>query len=139
MTMRRNKRIPWRLFAALGMGLFLSARLIFGQAFDIKTHYTKTEYMVPMRDGIKLYTQIYATKDKSLIMEFPFWACCKSFTIFLNIHPLTCLNKVITPKTTRSMTQKSTQIPLDLQTISSSTGVGSCICRLSLPLSWFGP
>jgi len=85
--MRRNKRIPWRLFAALGMGLFLSARLIFGQAFDIKTHYTKTEYMVPMRDGIKLYTQIYATKDKSLIIGISFLGLLQVFHNFPQYPP----------------------------------------------------
>lgn len=59
------KRAPGRLFAALGIGLLLAAGLVFGQEFDIKANYTKTVHMVPMRDGIKLYTQVYAPKDKS--------------------------------------------------------------------------
>jgi putative CocE/NonD family hydrolase len=66
LSMRRFERIPGRSFAALAVGLLLSAGLIFGQAFDIKANYTKTEYMVPMRDGVKLYTQVYEPRDKSL-------------------------------------------------------------------------
>lgn len=30
----------------------------------MKSHYTKAEYMIPMRDGVKLYTAVYAPKDK---------------------------------------------------------------------------
>jgi putative CocE/NonD family hydrolase len=29
----------------------------------IKQHFTKTEYQIPMRDGVKLYTIVYAPKD----------------------------------------------------------------------------
>ena len=31
----------------------------------IKDNYDKTEYMVEMRDGVRLYTQVYSPKDKS--------------------------------------------------------------------------
>jgi len=31
----------------------------------IKRHYTKAEYMIPMRDGVKLYTAVYTPKDTS--------------------------------------------------------------------------
>jgi putative CocE/NonD family hydrolase len=31
----------------------------------IKEHYTKHEYMVPMRDGVRLYTSVYTPKDRS--------------------------------------------------------------------------
>jgi len=34
--------------------------------FDYQTHYTKAEYMIPMRDGIKIYTQVYSPKDLSM-------------------------------------------------------------------------
>jgi putative CocE/NonD family hydrolase len=64
--MKRCEQTPGRLFISLGVGLLIAAGLICGQNFDIKANYTKTEYMVPMRDGIKLYTQIYAPKDKNL-------------------------------------------------------------------------
>ncbi len=35
------------------------------QAFDPREHYDKTEYMVPMRDDIELYTIVYTPKDTS--------------------------------------------------------------------------
>ncbi|HET9986141.1 MAG TPA: CocE/NonD family hydrolase [Longimicrobiales bacterium] len=34
-------------------------------AFDVRANYTKTEYMVPMRDGVKLFTIVYTPKDPS--------------------------------------------------------------------------
>jgi uncharacterized protein len=34
-------------------------------AFDVRGHYTKSEQMIPMRDGIKLFTVIYSPKDSS--------------------------------------------------------------------------
>jgi len=37
--------------------------------YDIQSHYHKAEYMVPMRDGNKLFTQVYTPKDKS--QEYP--------------------------------------------------------------------
>jgi putative CocE/NonD family hydrolase len=33
--------------------------------FDVREHYTKTEYRIPMRDGVKLYTAVYAPKDQA--------------------------------------------------------------------------
>src|SRR5689334_7260801 len=33
-----------------------------------REHYTKSEYMVPMRDGVKLYTIVYAPKDTTLVV-----------------------------------------------------------------------
>ena len=30
----------------------------------LKAHYTKSEYMIPMRDGVKLYTAVYTPKNK---------------------------------------------------------------------------
>jgi len=35
------------------------------QSSYILEHYNKEEHMIPMRDGIKLYTQVYAPKDAS--------------------------------------------------------------------------
>src|SRR6476646_9341481 len=31
----------------------------------VKAHYTKFEYKVPMRDGVKLFTAVYVPKDES--------------------------------------------------------------------------
>ena len=33
--------------------------------FDIPAHYTKFEYRIPMRDGVRLFTQVYVPKDTS--------------------------------------------------------------------------
>ncbi len=33
--------------------------------FDVKEHYTKYEYNIPMRDGVHLFTSIYVPKDTS--------------------------------------------------------------------------
>jgi uncharacterized protein len=45
----------------------------------IRNNYTKTEVMVTMRDGIKLFTQIYAPKDMA-----------KTFPIIMQRTPYTC-------------------------------------------------
>jgi putative CocE/NonD family hydrolase len=37
---------------------------------DVKARYTKYEYMVPMRDGVRLFTSIYAPKDAG--QKYPF-------------------------------------------------------------------
>jgi putative CocE/NonD family hydrolase len=33
--------------------------------YDVKEHYTKYEYRIPMRDGAKLFTSVYVPKDNS--------------------------------------------------------------------------
>jgi uncharacterized protein len=38
--------------------------------FDVKEHYTKYEFRVPMRDGVKLFTSVYVPKDGS--RPYPF-------------------------------------------------------------------
>jgi putative CocE/NonD family hydrolase len=38
--------------------------------FDVKEHYTKYEYRIPMRDGVHLFTSIYVPKDTS--RSYPF-------------------------------------------------------------------
>ena len=35
------------------------------QPFNVKEHYTKSEHRVAMRDGLKLFTTVYAPKDQS--------------------------------------------------------------------------
>ncbi len=39
-------------------------------SFDVKAHYTKYEHYIPMRDGKRLFTQIYVPKDTS--KPYPF-------------------------------------------------------------------
>jgi uncharacterized protein len=38
--------------------------------FDVKEHYTKYEYRIPMRDGVHLFTSIYVPKDASRAYPF---------------------------------------------------------------------
>jgi uncharacterized protein len=38
--------------------------------YDIKEHYTKYEYRIPMRDGVHLFTAIYVPKDNSRTYPF---------------------------------------------------------------------
>jgi putative CocE/NonD family hydrolase len=41
-----------------------------GRDFDVKAHYTKYEYRIPMRDGVHLFTAVYAPKDTSRTYPF---------------------------------------------------------------------
>src|ERR1700740_40334 len=38
--------------------------------FDVKEHYTKYEYRLPMRDGVHLFTSLYIPKDS--LHSYPF-------------------------------------------------------------------
>ncbi len=38
--------------------------------FDVREHYTKYEYRIPMRDGAKLFTAVYVPKDQSKAYPF---------------------------------------------------------------------
>src|SRR5687768_914298 len=54
---------------------------VFGQIPDsvyIREHYDKTEVMIPMRDGVKLFTSIYTPKDKSRSYPFLMQRTCYS-------------------------------------------------------------
>src|SRR3982750_1766370 len=60
--------LPWvsmittRLLAVLSF-LALSS---YGQGLEfIKSHYTKYEFQIPMRDGKRLFTSVYVPKDTS--------------------------------------------------------------------------
>jgi putative CocE/NonD family hydrolase len=55
-----------RLFFYLAVLLLLIAPAQAQKAsYDIKAHYTKYEYRIPMRDGVKLFTAVYVPKDAS--------------------------------------------------------------------------
>jgi predicted acyl esterase len=45
--------------------VFIAGAPLGGQepVFDLKANYAKREYMVPMRDGVKLYTIVYTPRD----------------------------------------------------------------------------
>jgi putative CocE/NonD family hydrolase len=40
------------------------------QEYDLKAHYTKYEYRIPMRDGVHLFTSVYVPKDSSRTYPF---------------------------------------------------------------------
>jgi len=45
--------------------------------FEVRAHYTKSDFMIPMRDGVKLFTIVYAPRDASqkyaiLILRTPY-------------------------------------------------------------------
>jgi putative CocE/NonD family hydrolase len=58
------------------LGLVSISGVLFAQTrpdtpdYDVKEHYTKYEYGVPMRDGAKLFTAVYVPKDSS--RPYPF-------------------------------------------------------------------
>ena len=60
--------LPRLLFPCLLLGLCLAAvpaRQGRGQGLDyVKAHYTKYEYRIPMRDGKRLFTAVYAPRTK---------------------------------------------------------------------------
>jgi uncharacterized protein len=65
----------WSTLVVLGC---LHPGLLFaqGQAY-VREHYTKSEFRVPMRDGIHLFTSVYAPKDQSqrypiMLMRTPY-------------------------------------------------------------------
>ena len=45
----------------------------------IRTHYTKSEYMVPMRDGTGLFLSVYSPKDAS--QKYPVWMMRTPYTV----------------------------------------------------------
>jgi uncharacterized protein len=67
----RMKRYS-KIFFSLWVLLFLACipELRGQEVFDIKANYVKSEHMIPMRDGIRLFTIIYAPKDVS--QKYPF-------------------------------------------------------------------
>lgn len=62
---RRIYRVSLRK-AAIVLFFLLAVSLGFAQdKYDARNDYDKAEYMVPMRDGVKLYTQVYTPKDRT--------------------------------------------------------------------------
>ena len=64
MTIKLRKQLGLRALI-----LFLAATGLSAQApapaFDVKAHYIKSEHLVPMRDGVQLFTVVYTPKDTS--------------------------------------------------------------------------
>jgi putative CocE/NonD family hydrolase len=53
------------LVAALGSGAVAQDTKEAPKEVYVKSHYTKYEYRIPMRDGVKLFTSVYVPKDDS--------------------------------------------------------------------------
>ena len=69
--MKTIKKYSLQLIFLFGIIILIKSSFIFAQeSFDIRANYTKTEYMIPMRDGVKLFTQVYTPKDQS--QKYPF-------------------------------------------------------------------
>jgi hypothetical protein len=49
----------------LVLAALLAAAPLSAEPFDVRAHYDKLELMVPMRDGVKLFTIVYQPKDRS--------------------------------------------------------------------------
>lgn len=54
-----------RGLVVLAILLFAAEPAVAQGGFDLKQHYNKREVMIPMRDGVKLFTAIYTPKDMS--------------------------------------------------------------------------
>jgi uncharacterized protein len=52
----------YRLFR-LFLFAFFGGQLFAAHDFDIRAHYTKHEFRIPMRDGVHLFTAVYVPKD----------------------------------------------------------------------------
>ena len=66
--------VPLAFLAAGLAGVSAQER---GGARSIKEHYTKQEHLIPMRDGVRLFTSVYLPKDASrkypiLMMRTPY-------------------------------------------------------------------
>jgi putative CocE/NonD family hydrolase len=63
-----NKRVFGKplLGAIILIFVLIASSILQSQSeYDSKAHYDKTEFMLAMRDGVKLYTQVYTPKDKT--------------------------------------------------------------------------
>jgi len=62
--MRRDGVTARRTLGAVAIAVALATGMLGGQAQDyVRANYTKFEYRIPMRDGVKLFTSVYVPKD----------------------------------------------------------------------------
>jgi putative CocE/NonD family hydrolase len=67
------------LILMLGAAALLAAETPKDEAADIKARYTKNEYRIEMRDGVKLFTAVYTPKDRS--QAYPFLMSRTPYTV----------------------------------------------------------
>ncbi len=53
-----------------GMHAAIAAETAEAPAWSVREHYTKYEYQIPMRDGVRLFTVVYVPKDSSKTYPF---------------------------------------------------------------------
>ena len=64
--MKISKTSTARLLGFLWLSLFWTTAALYAQeASDLRASYIKSEHMIPMRDGVKLFTSVYAPRDTS--------------------------------------------------------------------------
>lgn len=64
--MKTDKRHKIRYFFLITVLILIFTSLTWGGKESVlENDYTKSKHMIPMRDGVKLYTQVYAPKDQS--------------------------------------------------------------------------
>ncbi len=71
LNMRRQ--LSWILAAVClfgGAATFSQAKQEAASEFDVKAHYTKYEFRIPVRDGVHLFTSVYVPKDTT--RPYPF-------------------------------------------------------------------
>ncbi len=71
----------WIFLATLSAAPALRAADDTPPAYDLKEHYTKYEYRIPMRDGVKLFTAVYVPKDASASTTYPFLMIRTPYTV----------------------------------------------------------
>ncbi len=62
--MEKNKKIFTAAFFSIVLSMLVSG-LPAQETFSTKQNYNKKEVMIPMRDGVELFTQVYTPKDQS--------------------------------------------------------------------------
>ena len=63
-------KLLFALLCCLSLGASVSAQTFAADSAFIRDHFIKREVMIPMRDGVRLFTAIYIPKDQS--KQYPF-------------------------------------------------------------------
>jgi putative CocE/NonD family hydrolase len=69
MLRRKSSLIFFIFISCLAANLFAQSKSETPE-YDVKQHYTKYEYRIPMRDGVHLFTAVYVPKDSSHTYPF---------------------------------------------------------------------
>ncbi len=62
----KNQLLGLLILIALGQATVTLAQ----SDYDVREHYNKSEHLIPMRDGVRLFTAVYAPKDTSTTYPF---------------------------------------------------------------------